>query len=108
MEIDMMIDKLVNAMNELERLMDNHDPELYTVDYFGKKTLNYQHPAVEAVVECVTETVIQEDGELNWDAIKELSKRGYEVGPGEHDSFGLLSAYIAKSPAKYRRRVYFG
>ena len=41
--------------------------------------------------------LITPDGKCNWDAIDELRKRGFYVGPGEKDRFGWLTAVLATS-----------
>lgn len=80
---------LINLLSKIENNSEIEKTRYLTDGYYEKLNPDIQIAVKEAYKSLITDT-----GECNWDNIKTLKESGYNVFPGEKDSFGWLTGCI--------------
>lgn len=91
------IDTLHYELLKLERIVPHYTEYLHSFKHKNKFYQAFVYHKLKQIESMCCDLLITPDGKCNWDAIDELRKRGFYVGPGEKDSFGWLTAVLVTS-----------
>lgn len=67
---------------------------IQNTDVIESISANFDHPYIRAIQYCANETLIKDMGKINDENISILNSKGYNVRPGEQDSFGWVTGCI--------------
>lgn len=82
------MENLLNLLNKIE-----NNSEIQKTNYLTDGYFHELHEDIQEVTRIACEELIT-NGSCNWNNISKLKELGYNVFPGESDSFGWLSGCI--------------
>ena len=88
MEIPQTVSALLNALHTLDACSISDNPDIYL------DTLTEHDAFIKSVTLLADTALIDYDGKCHWGHIELLKTAGYNVFPGETDSWGWLSGCI--------------
>jgi len=83
--------------NLLDALTKLFETDFATVKKVGDHQLVSYNADADVVIGLCNELLINADGSCNLDNINHIRQHGYQVYPGDTDSFGWLTWVIAKN-----------
>ena len=96
--VNLDIELLHYELLRLEKLVPHYTK--YLNNYKDKNNKFFEafiRHRVNYVASLCCDLLIDGSGDCNWEAIEELQKRGYSIGPGERDRFGWLTGIVGTS-----------
>ena len=81
-----------NLINILNRIENNN--EIKEKKYLTNGCHDNLHQYIQIAVSQAYDQLITSEGACNWDNISTLKENGYNVFPGDQDSFGWLTGCI--------------
>jgi hypothetical protein len=91
------IDNLHYELLRLEQWVPHYTNYLHNFKHKNKFFEALMRHKVNQISGMCCDVLIDSSGHCNWDAIEELGRRGYHIGPGERDRFGWLTAILSTS-----------